>query len=231
MKRQSEYWAKNVLSWEKGAYFRNTDHGGKYRILDRLSKYFRGDSIYKRSEAAYKLVEKFIKGQTICDVGCASGGFSRKLVSGGARYVYGFDVSRDAIDIAGQLATKEGINNKLEYSVLDVTTANTPLPECFLTISLGVIEYFDEHELQNFLANIKSQYYFISFIVKPTSEYGYVRKILRDLYLYFQSCPGIFYYTADQFQDFCKTAGLPGVAKLVHVPGGSFITNLAIDQQ
>jgi SAM-dependent methyltransferase len=228
MNRQSEYWAKNVLSWEKGAYYRNEEVRGKFRILDRLSRYFRGDSIYKRSDAAFELVKDHVANQVVCDVGCASGRFARRLLNSGAQYVYGIDVSQDAVDLATQLAQKDNYDSKSEFHVLDVTKPDTPLPESYLTISLGVIEYFDQSALNMFLANLRSQYYCFSFIIRPKSNNIRLRKLLRSVYLYFQACPGIFYYSVEEFQNYCNNAGIAGEAQLIHTAGGSFITNLPI---
>jgi len=229
MKRQSEYWAKNVLSWEKGAYHRNDEVHGNFRLLDRLSKYFRGDSIYKRTDSAFELIKDHIINNTVCDVGCASGRFARRLLSGGARHVFGVDVSQEAVNLAAQLAKDTNTDKTSEFFTLDVTTPNTPLPECYLTLSLGVIEYFDEDALQNFLLNLRSQYYFFSFITNPKSNNIRLRKLLRNIYLYFQACPGIFFYSVEQFQRLCENAGIAGEAQLIHTANGGFITNLPMN--
>ena len=228
MKKQSDYWAKNVLSWEKGAYYRNKEIEGKFRFVDRLSIYFRGDSIYRRADHAYELLKDTIVDKEIIDVGCASGRFARKLIRNGAKKVVGVDVSEEGVDLAKKLTLQEKMQDKIDFVIQDATNADSPLPPGYLTIALGVIEYFDENSLKTFLTNINSPYYFLSFPLLTENKKTSLREILRSIYLKVQSCPGIYYYTLDSFVNLCSVAGLPSDARIVEYKGTTFVTNLDV---
>jgi len=230
MKKQSEYWAKNVVSWEKGAYYREKHAEGKFRPLDRISMYFRGDSIYTRADHAFELIKDYIPDKIIIDVGCASGRFARRLAKQGAKQVVGIDVSEEGITLAKIITAKENMQDSVSFTIQDVTSENSTLPQADLTLSLGVIEYFDTESSKSFLSNLNSPYFFFSFpllVINPKGSI--VRKILRSIYLKLKSCPGIFYYSTEQFQSMCAEAGISPEPRIINHKGSVFVTNLPIE--
>jgi len=230
MKKQSEYWAKNVVSWEKGAYYREKHDEGKFRPLDRISMYFRGDSIYTRADHAFELIIDYIPGKKIIDVGCASGRFARRLVKQGAKHAVGIDVSEEGIALAEKISVKEHMQDSASFTIQDVTSEGSKLPQADLTLSLGVIEYFDSESLQSFLSNLNSPYFFFSFpllVINPKGNI--VRRILRSIYLKLKSCPGIFFYSTEEFQSMCTKASISPEPRIINHKGSIFITNLPIE--
>lgn len=226
MNKQSEYWAKNVLSWEKSAYYKDQEMSHTpMRFWDRVSSFFRGDSIYKRADHAFEEIKDHIKSKTIVDVGCASGRLARRMLDHGAAKVYGIDISEDAVALARKLCEQHKISDEQwDFQVTDVTNKNNKLPQGELTVSLGVIEYFDHEGLTNFMTNLNTPYYFLSFPLKQ--EGTSLRKLLRSVYLRLQSCPGIYFYTLEEFKQICQQAAAPADARLVFHKGSIFVSNL-----
>ncbi len=89
--KMAEYWKANSLRWEAGAYFED-NMPVKRGLLESLSHYVRGRSVYTRMEKAYTLLKPYIQNKHVLDVGCASGRFAKRLVDAGAGHVTGVDI-------------------------------------------------------------------------------------------------------------------------------------------
>lgn len=192
----AEYWERNLLSWEAGAYFK--DGTGSASWWDRLSAVFRGDAMYVRMAAALELARPVLKGASVLDVGCASGRFAFRLLDNGAARVHGVDISADAVERASRRSAELGLQEQMRWSVADVVQVGTVLPEVDLVTALGVIEYFDASAMATFLSNLRTKYLLLDFpdIAKrkefPTWQ-------LRQIYIRKNRLPGLYLYTLEEF--------------------------------
>ncbi len=225
-KNNSQYWNKNLSSWEKSAYFKDKSTGQKSTLFDRFSTYFRGDSIYKRMDAALEIVKSHVIGLKVMDVGCASGRFAVQLLDAGASNVIGIDVATSAIEMANQRLQETGYKDKASFIKVDVTERNNKLPDVDLVTCLGVIEYFDNVTLEIFMSNLSATYILFSFPLKPdTPTKVSLRQTFRSVYLHVKGCPGLFHYTKNDFSDMANKYGFKKL-RFIRENRHIFVTNL-----
>ena len=220
----AEYWEKNAVSWERGAYRGSPHAEGQARFLDRLSTMFRGDYVERRMNAAAGFLAPHVGGLTVLDVGCASGRFAVRLLEGGAARVSGVDVCDSAIEMADRLRPP-AYTDALEFRRADVTQPDVQLPPVDVVSALGVIEYFDEDLLAIFLGNLKTRYIFFDFPRLDRHKALAVAWPLRRVYLRLRRCPGVYFHAFDAFHDIAARAGF-GDVRLVRCSGYDFVTNL-----
>ena len=217
-----EYWKEHLLSWEASAYYKETRH--KANFWDRLSTIFRGDAMYVRMNAALELLKPHIAGKTVLDVGCASGRFAFQLLAAGAAKVHGVDVSPDAIRIANTHRTQAGLEDQLDFSVTDAVLPDAPLPKSDLVTALGVIEYFDTHDMSAFLGNLQTKYFFLDF-PHTARRKQFPTWQLRQVYIRVNKLPGVYLYRPEEFIKLAEPFGFENIW-VAQQDGFYYITNL-----
>ena len=195
--KSGEYWKQHIVSWESSAYFR--DSGKRPTFWDRMSTLFRGQGMYVRMDAALQMVLPFVKDKVILDIGCASGRFAFQLVEAGAQKVIGVDVSSDAIEAANQKRLASPYADRLEFKTLDLTQPNTELPQVDIVTALGVIEYFNNAELDSLMSRMKAKYFLFDFPDAEGRRKDWLTWQLRRVYLWLNHCPGVYLYDHDEF--------------------------------
>jgi cyclopropane-fatty-acyl-phospholipid synthase len=200
----AKYWRDHLKSWEAGAYFREGQQNANW--WDKLSSIFRGDAMYIRMDTALELIRPHIAGKTVLDVGCASGRFAFQMVRTGAQKVHGTDISSEALDLARQRAAELGMQDKLDFSTLDVVQPNNPLPQVDIVTALGVIEYFDAKDMAAFLGNLRTKYFLLDF-----PDHGRKKEfptwILRQVYIRVNRLPGVYLYSLEEFAKIAEPFG------------------------
>jgi SAM-dependent methyltransferase len=226
MSQSQEYWEKHILSWEESAYHKSYARKTHLSFWDRLSILFRGDMMVQRMNLALDSLGP-LHGQTVLDVGCASGRFALRLLEAGAAQVTGVDAVATVIEIANQNRQASPYAEKLAFLQADVTQAGLHLPAVDLTTALGVLEYFDAEAMAVFLKNLKTRYFFFDFphTEKRTGLLANSFWTLRRIYLKYNRCPGIYFYTLPEFTGIAAAAGFTGV-RLIARSGFYFVTNL-----
>lgn len=216
------YWESHLESWEASAYFKEGQQ--KANWWDKLSTIFRGDAMYVRMQTALELIKPHIKEKTILDVGCASGRFAFQMLEAGAKKVYGTDISADAVNFANERAKELNLQNRLEFSVLDVVQPNTPLPTSDLVTALGVIEYFPTDDMRAFLSNLQTKYFLLDF-----PDYGRKKEfptwILRQVYIRVNKLPGVYLYSLDEFAKIAEPFGFTNL-RVIKKNNFYYVTNL-----
>jgi 2-polyprenyl-3-methyl-5-hydroxy-6-metoxy-1,4-benzoquinol methylase len=220
--KSGEYWQEHLLSWEAGAYYKDTLH--KANFWDRLSTIFRGDAMYVRMNAALELLKPHLSGKTVLDVGCASGRFAFQLLQGGASKVYGVDISPQAVQIAEEHRVQAGLTERLEFSVADIVHPDTPLPESDLVTALGVIEYFDARDMSAFLGNLQTEYFLLDF-PDTARRKQFPTWQLRQVYIRVHKLPGVYLYRPDEFVALAEPFGFKNIW-VAQRDGFYYITNL-----
>ncbi|MBV6395997.1 MAG: Ubiquinone biosynthesis O-methyltransferase [Anaerolineales bacterium] len=202
-----EYWNRHVVSWEASTYYTDKDMP-KPNAWDRFSTYFRGASLYDRMTLALEMLQPYLKGLTVLDVGCASGRFANQLLEAGAARVIGVDISEDIIRIANERRLAGPHKERLEFFAADLAKPAS-LPKVDLVTSLGVIEYFDRDDMQVFLGNTKADYFFHDFpdVARTTN---WLLWWMRQVYIRVNQCPGVYLYKRDEFSELVKQAGFAG---------------------
>ncbi len=72
------------------------------------------------------IVQEGLDGRSVTDLGCGSGGFSIELLKGGAKNAVGFDLSRNMIDSATNLAVANGLTDRAKFLVGNAAIAKLP---------------------------------------------------------------------------------------------------------
>lgn len=218
----AKYWRDHLTSWEASAYFKEGQQNANW--WDRLSTIFRGDAMYVRMNTALELVAPHIKDKTVLDVGCASGRFPFQMIQAGAKKVYGTDISAEALEIAKMRSAELSMQDKLDFSVLDVVQPNTPLPQVDLVTALGVIEYFNAEAMTAFLSNLRTKYFLLDF-----PDYGRKKEfptwILRQVYIRVNRLPGVFLYSLDEFSKLAEPFGFKNL-RIIKKNNFYYVTNL-----
>ena len=217
-----EYWKEHLLSWEASAYYKDTPQ--KANLWDRLSTLFRGNAMYVRMQAALEFLKPYLAGQTVLDVGCASGRFAFNLLDAGAAKVYGVDVSPDAIQIANKQRAQAGLEDRLDFAVADVIHPEEPLPKADLVTALGVIEYFDTQDMSAFLGNLQTKYFFLDF-PDTARRRQFPTWQLRQVYIWVNRLPGVYLYRPEEFIELAEPFGFKEIW-VAQRDGFYYITNL-----
>ena len=218
-----EYWKEHMLSWEAGAYYK--DSGAQPAFWDRLSSIFRGKAMYVRMDAALQLVSPHLAGRHVLDIGCGSGRFAFQLLAAGAERVVGIDVSPAAIEAADARRRQSPSADRLEFRVMDVTLPSAELPPVDLITALGVIEYFDALELSALLGRFNSRYFLIDFPDSEGRKRDWLTWYLRQVYLRVNRCPGVYLYSQDEFRRMAAEHGYEAV-RFARRSAFDFATNL-----
>lgn len=218
----AKYWQDHLQSWEASAYYKEGQQNANW--WDRLSTVFRGDAMYVRMNTALELLTPHIKGMTVLDVGCASGRFAFQMIKAGAQKVYGTDISNDALKLAKNRSSELGIQDKTEFSAMDVVQPNSPLPTVDLVTALGVIEYFDAKDMSAFLGNLRTKYFLLDF-----PDHGRKKEfptwILRQVYIRVNRLPGVYLYSLDEFAKLAEPFGFINL-RVIRKNNFYYVTNL-----
>ncbi len=83
-----------------------------------------------------------VKGAKILDLGCGVGRLSHILSNKGA-YVIGYDVSKEAIDIANKYKKKLNLIDKCEFHITNIENIDT-FPAADIWIGIGLWQYLND---------------------------------------------------------------------------------------
>lgn len=218
----AKYWEDHLQSWEASAYYKEGQQNANW--WDRLSTVFRGDAMYVRMNTALELLTPHINSMTVLDVGCASGRFAFQMIKAGAQKVHGTDISTDALELAKKRSSELGVQDKTEFSAMDVVQPNSPLPHVDLVTALGVIEYFDAQDMTAFLGNLRTKYFLLDF-----PDHGRKKEfptwILRQVYIRVNRLPGIYLYSLDEFEKLAEPFGFTNL-RVIRRNNFYYVTNL-----
>ena len=219
----AEYWRDHLSSWEASAYFKEGQQK-EANWWDRLSTIFRGDAMYVRMNTALELIQPHLSGKTVLDVGCASGRFAFQMIRAGAQKVYGTDISNEALELAKQRGAEFGMQDKLDFSAMDVVQPSTPLPKVDLVTALGVIEYFNAEDMSAFLGNLRTTYFLLDF-----PDHGRKKEfptwILRQVYIRVNKLPGVYLYSLEEFTKLAEPFGFKNL-RVIKRNNFYYVTNL-----
>lgn len=108
------------------------------------------DEIRVEHYQRYLSILDVVKGKIVVDVACGEG-YGANLMMGSAKFVYGFDISEDAIKHAQETYSRKG----LEFQVAGVNTLPAANKSIDVLVSFETIEHLDEVLQHKFLKEIK----------------------------------------------------------------------------
>ncbi|WKZ38433.1 MAG: class I SAM-dependent methyltransferase [Anaerolineales bacterium] len=220
--KSAKYWEDHLQSWEASAYYKEGQQNANW--WDRLSTIFRGDAMYVRMNTALELLAPHINGMRVLDVGCASGRFAFQMIQAGAQKVYGTDIANDALELAKKRSTELGIQDKVDFSIMDVVQPNSPLPHVDLVTALGVIEYFNTADMSAFLGNLRTKYFLLDF-PDHARKREFPTWILRQVYIRVNRLPGVYLYSLDEFKKLAEPFGFTNL-RVIRRNNFYYVTNL-----
>jgi ubiquinone/menaquinone biosynthesis C-methylase UbiE len=109
----------------------------------------KGEVVWAEHYIRYIFSEQFIKGKTVLDIACGSGYGSHYLVSKGARWVFGVDISKNAI----RYARRKYSHRNIEYLVGDCEAIPLSNNLVDVVIAFEIIEHVKNYK--KFLKEIK----------------------------------------------------------------------------
>jgi len=83
------------------------------------------------------------KGMKIVDIGCGAGRLIIELAKNGAE-VWGIDIAKDVLAIAGMNAEKYGVASRAHFSQANICDERALIPSADVWIGLGLIEYMPD---------------------------------------------------------------------------------------
>lgn len=165
------------------------------RWLDRLLRW----DMYERFR---RTVEECSEpGLSVLDVGCGSGRFSVAVAKAGAREVLGLDFAENMLEIARQLAAKEGVDDRCRFVARDFMECKFTQP-FDVTLAIGLFDYVaDCLPFLRKMRRVSRRKVVATFPRRWTW-----RAPIRKLRLALRGCP-VFFFTRPQVQRLMTEAG------------------------
>lgn len=135
------FWEQKILTWEEGRYEPRKARGGILeRIADASSR-----SLRFRIKVGVELIEPYIKGRSVLEIGCGSGLIAQRFIDLGATSYVGIDIAESAIAIANKRKAEQGWSDRITFKV--DTVRDMPRVEQDVVFSLGVLDWLTDAEL------------------------------------------------------------------------------------
>jgi 2-polyprenyl-3-methyl-5-hydroxy-6-metoxy-1,4-benzoquinol methylase len=173
--------------WDRIAPHFDAIYSGKKNPIARgLDRWLRKD-VYQRFEWVMRQAGD-VRGKRVCDVGCGSGRFVTSLAKRGA-HVTGVDFAPRMLDLARDLAQREGVADKCEFMLNDVLDWNTN-QEFDLVIAIGFWDYVADPlpRLQVIRKLTKTTF------LSAWPRAGTLRMAIRKVRLKVDGCPVYFWH-------------------------------------
>jgi SAM-dependent methyltransferase len=134
-----QFWEAKLLPWEQGRYG-NSDHphGLLEWIANRSSM-----SLRFRVAITPELLQPYLDGKRVVELGCGSGIMAGKLIEYGAASYLGIDIAEAAIETA---RTRYANNPKVQF--LATSVADMPSLSADLVVSVGLFDWLTDSEIR-----------------------------------------------------------------------------------
>lgn len=154
-REMKNYWDDKITWWASSSY-EEQPRGPVERFMAHLRR-----SVHARAVIALDLLRPHLKGATVLDIGCGSGHFLKGCIELGAARGHGIDISPEAVRIAQQLAERNGLGDKLTFSVGRAGQGHFP-PSDFVT-GFGLIDWLSRDECMDLFRAIRGRRFVFSF--------------------------------------------------------------------
>lgn len=188
-----KYWDNKIIEWED-----SMRKGKNISLTERLASHFRQPLLY-RSEKCLDLLAPYVRNREVLELGCGSGYFAFSLFEKAKpRSITCIDFSEEAINRGQTMALEMyGERNTFKFVAADITKINMPVS--YVTIGLGLLDYFTKIEIVELFHKLKSKYFLFTF---PERIFSFLR-LIHIFYMGTQKCPKHYYYTKDDIRESC----------------------------
>jgi SAM-dependent methyltransferase len=153
-KEMRSYWDDKITWWADSSY-EEKPRGAVQRFMARLRR-----SVHARAVISLELLRPIIAGKTVLDVGCGNGHFLKGCLEAGAARAIGIDIAPQAVDLAAELARRNGYADRSEFHV---GRAKDPLPPSDIVTGFGLIDWLSREECMAFFRQLKGRKFVFSF--------------------------------------------------------------------
>lgn len=154
-KEMRSYWDNKITDWASSSY-EETPRGPVQSFMAKLRR-----SVHARAVIALEILKPHIEGKTVLDLGCGNGHFLKGCLELGAARVIGTDIAPQAVELAKQLAEKNGYADRSTFEVANV--GDGKFPEADFTTGFGLIDWLEEDECMAMLNGLKGRKVCFSF--------------------------------------------------------------------
>jgi len=139
-----QFWEDKLLTWEQGRYGKPVRPLGPLEWIANLSSM----SLRYRVAIAPELLEPFLAGKRVVELGCGSGLLATKLIAYGAASYLGIDIAETAIRKARECHV--GQDARIAFAVGGAADLQPLAAD--LVISLGLFDWLRDYEIANVFA-------------------------------------------------------------------------------
>lgn len=184
-----------------------------YLNESRLSRWFNlafRKAIYERFDVAMR-ESGDVTDKTVLDIGCGSGRYVVEYVKRGARQVVGVDLSSKMLDLARNLAIREGVQGRCEFLQGDFLELGFT-HQFDVVLAMGVFDYVDNPQM--FLRRMVNLSRGV--VIAGFPGRSIFRMHFRCLRYRLRNCP-VFFYSEPELHQIARGAGLDDY-KLIFIP-------------
>jgi predicted RNA methylase len=153
--KMAAHWNEKITWWADSSY-EEKPRGPLERWMAKLRR-----SVHARAVIALDLLRPHLAGKVLVDVGCGNGHFAKECVAAGAKHVYGIDIAPQAVELAKQLAHKNGVGPQTTFLV--GKAGDPTLPEADFVTGFGLIDWLTEEECLTFFRKLSDRRFVFSF--------------------------------------------------------------------
>jgi len=159
-----DYWNRKIKIWVDTSYNREKKTSG---ILNRFFQIVR-KSIDERLQAALQILEPYIKGESVLDLGCGNGNLGFALMERGSAQYIGLDISEVAIEECNRKAASLGLNDRMTF-ICSGVLEDSSLPEAHITTGLGLLDWLHPHDVERVINRVKNRRFLFSYSEQDNS--------------------------------------------------------------
>ena len=143
-RERAKFWDDRILDWEAARY--EGRWPGALGPVEWLAAWRSGPTRL-RQRLGLDLLAPYVAGRRVVEVGCGSGLLARGLIGAGARSYLGLDHSRVAIEAARRRHLDSPAQGRIRF---EVRPAQELPGDCDLVVSLGLLDWLTDGELETF---------------------------------------------------------------------------------
>ncbi len=168
-------------------------------------------AIYQRFDMALRRSGD-VRGRTVLDVGCGSGRYMVQFARRDARSVVGIDLAPGMLDLARELAAREGVAGRCTFLEGDFLDHDFGDEQYDVVLAMGFFDYVNDP------ARVLSKMSQLSrgTVIASFPGRSLLRMHVRRARYRLRGCP-VFFYTEQRLRELAAAAGMPD-AELVYMP-------------
>ena len=198
------YWDDKITWWASSSY-EEQPRGPIEKWMAGLRR-----SVHARAVVALELLRPQLAGKTILDIGCGNGHFLKCCVQMGAKRGYGIDIAPQAVDLARELADKNGVGDRLEFAV--GRAGQGTFPETDIVTGFGLVDWLSRDECMKLFQSARGKKFVFSYSEQDGSFDEWVHHFyLIERLRYFGNGVRAYHHPRSIIQKRLREAGLTGV--------------------